>query len=182
MLLLMTPYEGPGQGRCGPNRRGEHEAAATDTGTRFIPVRYGRAMIDVPCPARHGGVIQASEHTVRVRSVIVLMTEKNSVNGTSGQSASDLIDVRIKELGDWRGRTLSRLRRVIKQADPDVVEEWKWRGVPVWSHDGIICTGEVYKDVVKATFAKGASLDEAALTALVRAAVALNTSTRRRRS
>lgn len=110
------------------------------------------------------------------------MTEKNSVNGTSGQSASDLIDVRIKELGDWRGRTLSRLRRVIKQADPDVVEEWKWRGVPVWSHDGIICTGEVYKDVVKATFAKGASLDEAALTALVRAAVALNTSTRRRRS
>jgi hypothetical protein len=75
-------------------------------------------------------------------------------------SASQLIDERIKELGDWRGETLSRLRRLIKQADPDVVEEWKWRGVPVWYHDGIICTGETYKNVVKMTFARGASLDD----------------------
>jgi hypothetical protein len=114
-----------------------------------------------------------------------------------------LIDARIRELGDWRGETLSRLRALIKQADPEVVEEWKWRGTPVWSHDGIICTGETYKSVVKMTFAKGASLkdpsglfnsslegnvrraidfhegdkiDEKALEALVRSAVALNTS------
>ena len=113
-----------------------------------------------------------------------------------------MIDARIRELGDWRGETLSRLRALIKQADPEVVEEWKWRGTPVWSHDGIICTGETYKNVVKMTFAKGASLedpsglfnsslegntrraidfhegdeiDEKALEALVRSAVALNT-------
>jgi hypothetical protein len=113
-----------------------------------------------------------------------------------------LIDARIKELGDWRGDTLARIRSLIKQADPDVVEEWKWRGVPVWSHAGIICTGETYKSVVKMTFAKGAALedpsglfnsslegntrraidihdgdkiDEKALQALIRAAVALNT-------
>ena len=119
-----------------------------------------------------------------------------------GDSPSRLIDARIKELGDWRGETLARIRTLIKQADPDVVEEWKWRGVPVWSHDGIICTGETYKAVVKMTFAKGASLqdpsrlfnsslegntrraidlheadkiDEKALKALIRAAVALNT-------
>ena len=118
-------------------------------------------------------------------------------------SPSELIDGRISELGDWRGETLSRLRTLIKQADPEVVEEWKWRGTPVWSHDGIICTGETYKSVVKMTFAKGASLkdpsglfnsslegnarraidfhegdkiDEKALKALVRSAVALNTS------
>lgn len=118
-------------------------------------------------------------------------------------SPSRLIDARIKELGDWRGAMLARLRAVIKRADPDVVEEWKWRGVPVWYHDGIICTGETYKAVVKMTFAKGAALkdpahlfnssldgntrraidihegdaiDEAALQALIRAAVALNTS------
>ena len=116
---------------------------------------------------------------------------------------SQLIDARIRELGDWRGEMLSRLRALIKQADPEVVEEWKWRGTPVWSHDGIICTGETYKSVVKMTFAKGASLkdpsglfnsslegnvrraidfregdkiDEKALEALVRSAVALNTS------
>ena len=115
-------------------------------------------------------------------------------------SASALIDERINELGDWRGKTLSRLRTLIKQADPDVVEEWKW-GVPVWSHDGLICTGETYKSAVKMTFAKGAALDDpsglfnssltgntrraidihegekindAALKALIRAAVALN--------
>jgi hypothetical protein len=118
-------------------------------------------------------------------------------------SPSELIDARIRELDDWRGETLARLREVVKQADPEAVEEWKWRGTPVWSHDGIICTGETYKSVVKMTFAKGASLedptglfnsslegnvrraidfhegdkiDEQALKALVRAAVALNTS------
>ncbi|MHB8641634.1 MAG: DUF1801 domain-containing protein [Gaiellaceae bacterium] len=118
-------------------------------------------------------------------------------------SPSELIDGRIRELGDWRGETLSRLRTLVRQADPDVVEEWKWRGTPVWSHAGIICTGETYKSVVKMTFAKGASLedpsglfnsslegntrraidfreggtiDEKALIALVRSAIALNTS------
>ncbi len=118
------------------------------------------------------------------------------------ESASALIDARIRELDDWRGELLSRLRALVKEADPDVVEEWKWRGTPVWSHDGIICTGETYKAVVKMTFAKGASLkdpsglfnsslegnvrraidfhegdkvDEKALKALVRSAVALNT-------
>jgi hypothetical protein len=118
-------------------------------------------------------------------------------------SASELIDARIRELDDWRGEMLARLRALIKQADPEVIEEWKWKGTPVWSHDGIICTGETYKSVVKMTFAKGASLkdpsglfnsslegnvrraidfregdkiDEKALVALVRSAVALNTS------
>jgi hypothetical protein len=122
-------------------------------------------------------------------------------------SASRLIDERIRELGDWRGELLARLRALIRQADPDVVEEWKWRGVPVWSHDGLICTGETYKSVVKMTFAKGAALDdpsglfnssldgntrraidvheggaidEEALKALIRAAVALNGSRARR--
>ncbi|WBL77093.1 DUF1801 domain-containing protein [Bradyrhizobium xenonodulans] len=120
-----------------------------------------------------------------------------------GISPSRMIDGRIKELGDWRGEMLGRIRGLIKQADPDVVEEWKWRGVPVWEHDGIICTGETYKDVVKMTFAKGAALDdpsglfnssldgnvrraidiregetinEKALKALIRAAVELNAS------
>ena len=117
------------------------------------------------------------------------------------KSPSELIDARIEELGDWRGEMLSRLRTLVKEADPDVVEEWKWRGVPVWYHDGMICTGETYKDHVKMTFAKGASLkdpsglftqegtvrraidfregekiDEEALKALVRAAVTLNRS------
>ena len=122
-------------------------------------------------------------------------------------SPSQLIDARIKELGDWRGETLARIRTLIKDADPEVVEEWKWRGVPVWSHGGMICTGETYKTVVKITFAKGASLadpsrlfnsslegntrraidlnehdtiDENALKALIRAAVALNMSSRRK--
>ena len=120
------------------------------------------------------------------------------------ESPSKLIDARIKELGDWRGKMLSRLRTLVKEADPEVVEEWKWRGVPVWSHDGLICTGETYKNVVKVTFAKGAALDdpsglfnsslegntrraidfqegekidEEALKTLVRAAVNLNKST-----
>ena len=78
----------------------------------------------------------------------------------SGPSASDLITERIAELGDWRGETLARMRELIKQEDPDVVEEWKWKGTPIWSHDGIICTGESYKKVVKLTFAKGASLED----------------------
>ena len=119
------------------------------------------------------------------------------------KSASDLIDKRIAELRDWRGETLSRMRKLIKEADPDIVEEWKWMGTPVWSHDGIICTGESYKSVVKLTFAKGASLkdqaklfnssldgntrraidihdgedvDASAFKALIRAAVAFNAS------
>jgi hypothetical protein len=123
------------------------------------------------------------------------------------KSPSQLIDARIKELGDWRGQMLSRLRTLVKEADPEVVEEWKWRGVPVWSHDGLICTGETYKNVVKMTFAKGAALEdpsrlfnssldgntrraidfhegetinEKALKALVRDAVTLNKSKRRR--
>jgi hypothetical protein len=123
--------------------------------------------------------------------------------------ASELISKRIAELGDWRGKTLSRMRKLIRKADPDVVEEWKWMGTPVWSHDGIICTGETYKDKVKLTFAKGASLkdpkrlfnssldgnvrraidipegkeiDEAAFTALIRAAIALNGASKSKRS
>jgi hypothetical protein len=123
------------------------------------------------------------------------------------KSPSQLIDARIKELGDWRGTMLGRLRALVKEADPDVVEEWKWRGVPTWEHDGIICTGETYKSVVKMTFAKGASLkdpsglfnsslegntrraidfregdkiNERALKTLIRAAVALNESKARR--
>ena len=122
---------------------------------------------------------------------------------SQGQSASELISNRIVELGDWRGQTLGRMRQLIKQADPDVIEEWKWMGTPVWSHDGIVCTGESYKNVVKLTFARGASLkdparlfnssldgnvcraidihegeevDGAAFKALVRQAVALNSS------
>ena len=79
---------------------------------------------------------------------------------TEGESPSRLIDARIKELDDWRGKTLSDVRALIKQADPDIVEEWKWRGVPVWSHDGLVCTGETYKSVVKLTFAKGAALKD----------------------
>jgi hypothetical protein len=125
-----------------------------------------------------------------------------------GDAPSQLIDARIKELSDWRGDMLARVRTLIKQADPEVVEEWKWRGVPVWSHAGILCTGETYKSVVKMTFAKGASLedpsglfnsslegntrraidfhegdkiDQKALKALIRAAVALNTSSAARR-
>ena len=84
----------------------------------------------------------------------------NDSRSTDSQSPSELIDERIAELGDWRGETLSRMRELIKEADPDVVEEWKWMGTPIWSHDGIICTGESYRDKVKLTFAKGASVDD----------------------
>jgi hypothetical protein len=134
------------------------------------------------------------------------MGTKKSASPTS-PSPSQLIDGRITELGDWRGEMLSRLRALVKEADPEVVEEWKWRGVPSWSHDGLICTGETYQNVVKMTFAKGAALadpaglfnsslggntrraidfheeeeiDEEALKSLVRAAVALNESRPRR--
>jgi hypothetical protein len=135
-------------------------------------------------------------------------------NASQGQPASELITKRFAELGDWRGKTLSRIRQLIQKADPDVVEEWKWAkatspGTPVWSHDGIICTGEAYKSAVKLTFAKGASLkdparlfnssldgnvrraidihegeevDESAFTALIRQAVALNSSSTSKRS
>jgi len=88
------------------------------------------------------------------------MKKRKSNASHRSKSPSQLIDARIKELGDWRGTMLSQLRTVVKQADPEVVEEWKWRGVPVWSHDGIICTGETYKNVVKMTFAKGAALKD----------------------
>src|SRR5262245_29408388 len=87
-------------------------------------------------------------------------TMKKSKSGSKERTPSQLIDARIKELSDWRGEMLARVRSLIKQADPDVVEEWKWRGVPVWEHAGIICTGETYKAVVKLTFAKGASLED----------------------
>ena len=83
-------------------------------------------------------------------------------DASQGESPSEMISKRIAELGDWRGKTLARVRKLIKEADPDVVEEWKWMGTPVWSHDGIICTGESYKSVVKLTFAKGASLEDPA--------------------
>ncbi|XUW92176.1 DUF1801 domain-containing protein [Burkholderia sp. M6-3] len=130
----------------------------------------------------------------------------NRSASTETQPASELIDKRIADLGDWRGTTLSTMRKLIKEADPDVVEEWKWMGTPVWSHDGIICTGESYKSVVKLTFAKGASLDDPAklfnssldgnvrraidihegeeldadaFKSLIRAAIALNTSSKK---
>ena len=136
------------------------------------------------------------------------MTKTASKEPKRSDSPSRLIDARIKQLGDWRGETLARVRSLIKQADPDVVEQWKWRGVPVWEHDGILCTGETYKAVVKMTFAKGASLkdpsdlfnsslegntrraidlrqgdkiDATALKALIREAVALNVSARAQR-
>src|ERR1700757_3382582 len=89
-------------------------------------------------------------------------TKSPASKAKEGASPSKLIDGRIKELGDWRGETLARIRAIIKQTDPDVVEEWKWRGVPVWEHDGIICTGETYKAVVKLTFARGAALKDPA--------------------
>ena len=81
-------------------------------------------------------------------------------NVPDGESASALIDKRVKELGDWRGKTLAKVRQLVKEADPEIVEEWKWRGTPTWSHSGIVCTGETYKSVVKMTFAKGASLND----------------------
>ena len=140
---------------------------------------------------------------MRKATIMKKATKSNSEDGQGGASPAHLIDARIKELGDWRGETLARVRSLIKEADPEVVETWKWRGVPVWEHAGIICTGETYKAAVKLTFAKGAALedpsglfnsslegnvrraidihdgdkiDEKALKALIRAAVALNAS------
>ena len=140
---------------------------------------------------------------MRKATTTMKKTKSGSKEGKGGDSPSQRIDARIQELSDWRGETLARIRSLIKQADPEVVEEWKWRGVPVWEHAGIICTGETYKAVVKMTFAKGAALDdpsglfnsslegntrraidfregekidEKALKALIRAAVALNES------
>jgi len=89
-----------------------------------------------------------------------IATTKKKAAATGGESPSRLIDARIKELGDWRGKRLAHVRALIREADPNVVEEWKWRGVPVWSHDGTVCTGETYKSVVKLTFAKGAALED----------------------
>lgn len=142
--------------------------------------------------------------TIMKKVTTIMKKEASAEKDGEGQvAASELIDARIKELSDWRGETLARIRALIRQADPEVVEEWKWRGVPVWSHAGIICTGETYKSVVKMTFAQGASLedpsglfnsslegntrraidvhegeqlDETALQALIGAAVALNLS------
>ena len=98
----------------------------------------------------------------KAKTTVTKSTSSSPKDRTGGASPSALIDARIKELGDWRGETLARIRALIKQADPDVIEEWKWRGVPVWEHAGIICTGETYKAVVKLTFAKGAALDDPA--------------------
>ena len=136
-----------------------------------------------------------------MKKATATMKTMNSISADKDPSPAQLIDARIRELGDWRGETLARVRLLIKQAEPDVIEEWKWRGVPVWERDGIICTGETYKAAVKLTFAKGASLedpsglfnssldgntrraidfhegdkiDEEALKALIRAAAALN--------
>ena len=144
-----------------------------------------------------------------MKAATAIPKTSGSKDESGDDSAPRLIDARIEELGDWRGATLAQVRSLIRQAVPDVVEEWKWRGVPVWSHGGIICTGETYKAVVKLTFAKGAALadpaglfnssldgntrraidihegdeiDEAALQALIRAAAALNVSARAARS
>ena len=151
------------------------------------------------------GPMKKATATVKKATATVKKGKSGSKEGKGGDSPSHLIDARIKELSDWRGETLARVRALIKQADPEVVEEWKWRGVPVWSHAGIICTGETYKNIVKMTFARGAALedpsglfnsslegntrraidfhegdkiDEKALKALIRAAVALNMSAR----
>ena len=148
-----------------------------------------------------------AKSSVKSSAKVASKTKRGAADDADGATPSRLIDARIRELGDWRGEMLARVRALIKEADPDVIEEWKWRGVPVWSHGGIICTGETYKAVVKLTFAKGAALDdpsglfnssldgnvrraidiregetidEKALKALIRAAVKLNTSKARR--
>jgi hypothetical protein len=158
-----------------------------------------------PCAALSAKIIQIAG-SAHIRSPSHCQDENMKKSDASqSQSASDLISERIAELGDWRGETLSRMRKLVKEADPEVVEEWKWMGTPVWSHDGIICTGESYKKVVKLTFAKGASLkdparlfnssldgkvrraidihereevDQAAFKTLIRQAVALNRSSK----
>jgi hypothetical protein len=176
---------------------------------RHVKLRPGKAL-DVEAL---NDLILAAYHDIRRRLThsnltmkkATTMKKSGSKEEEGGRSPSQLIDARIKELGDWRGEMLARVRTLIKQADPEIVEEWKWRGVPVWEHAGIICTGETYRQAVKLTFAKGASLedpsglfnsslegntrraidlhegdkiDEEALKALIRAAVALNVSAR----
>lgn len=153
------------------------------------------------------GLPQQTEHRGEQGTALMTKSIDSTPAGEAAQPASVLIDQRIAALADWRGETLARVRQLIHAADPDVVEEWKWRGVPVWSHDGILCTGETYKAVVKLTFAKGAALpdpaqifnaslegntrraidiradeviDEAAFIDLIRAAISLNRATKRR--
>jgi hypothetical protein len=148
----------------------------------------------------------AKKRAVAAKKATTAKKESPATKAKAGNSPSRLIDARIKELGDWRGKTLALVRALIKEAVPDVIEEWKWRGVPVWEHDGIICTGETYKSVVKTTFARGAALEdpsgifnssleggtrraidfhdgdkinEKALKALIRAAAALNASVKK---
>jgi hypothetical protein len=174
---------------------------------RLMSAFGGKADIEVKsehCPTWSFLRYRATLVKAGTKKVTTTMKKRKSGSkeGKGGDSPSQLIDARIKELGDWRGETLARVRILIKQADPEVVEEWKWRGVPVWSHAGMICTGETYKNVVKMTFARGASLedpsglfnsslegntrraidfhegdkiDEKALKALIRAAMTLNT-------
>ena len=167
-----------------------------------------RAGKGLPRKAGKPASLPKSDGDAGVQAYIASMEPGNMKKSRSkrAESPSELIDARIEDLGDWRGEMLSRLRALIKEADPEVAEEWKWRGTPVWSHNGLICTGETYKNVVKMTFAKGASLkdpsglfnsslegnarraidfhegdklDEEALKALIRAAVALNKSSAR---
>src|ERR1700716_4362890 len=185
-------------------RRGQTNASCEAAPRRGIEGR-GSERLDCRLLPRHPAAPHATESTMKKATPAMKNSKSGSKDVKAGDSPSRLIDARIKELGDWRGETLTRVRALIKQADPEVVEEWKWRGVPVWEHAGIICTGETYKAVVKLTFAKGASLedpsglfnsslegnvrraidihegdkiDEKALKALIRAAVALHTSKR----
>jgi hypothetical protein len=182
---------------------------ANKTSIKPTTVAKKAAAKRVAAKARKTASNSQSRKSERRRATIMkattTMKKSGSKEAKEEDSASRLIDARIKELSDWRGETLARVRLLIRQADPEVIEEWKWRGVPVWSHAGIICTGETYKNAVKMTFAKGASLedpsglfnsslegntrraidfhegdkiDEKALKALIRAAVALNTSVR----
>jgi hypothetical protein len=179
--------------------------ASNDPGRRLapdlVPRRAERRRRPHACLARLSGARKAREKATEGKAGNMKKSPSKRA-----ESPSELIDARIEDLGDWRGEMLSRLRALIKEADPEVVEEWKWRGTPVWSHDGLICTGETYKKVVKMTFAKGASLkdpsglfnssldgnvrraidfhegdklEEKALKALIRAAVALNKSSAR---
>src|SRR5687767_13666942 len=187
LALVFLADSGPDFGIGLREKVGSEHFLACGKGARFYQRQPGS-------PARDAAAVQGC---VRRRDAPRISRMSRT------KSPSRMIDQRIKELGDWRGKVLSRIRGLIKQADPEVVEEWKWRGVPVWSHDGLICTGETYKNVVKMTFAKGAALedpsrlfnsslegntrraidiregekiDEKALKALIRAAVALNAS------
>jgi hypothetical protein len=175
--------------------------------SKRVPAKKAATRVPAKKAATRVPAKKAKKAATRVPAKKAKKAAKRVPAAQQGGSASQLIDSRISELGDWRGETLSRIRSLIKQVDPEAVEEWKWRGTPVWSHDGIICTGETYKSVVKLTFAKGASLtdpaglfnssldgnvrraidilkgdqiNQKALGALLRDAIALNTSSRRR--